>query len=61
MDKNKLLKAIQSLPNKQYVSDPRPTWLLKKGFRNDFSFCKKYGQSVFSEGIVPNRLRLHHC
>ena len=47
MDKDKLLKAIQSLPNKQYVSDPRPTWLLKKGIRNDFSFCKRYGQSVF--------------
>ena len=47
MDKDKLLKAIQSLPNKQYVSDLRPTRLLKKSFRNDFSFCKKYGQSVF--------------
>ena len=25
----------------------------EKDFRNDFTFCKKYGQSVFSEGIVP--------
>ena len=25
----------------------------EKYFRNDFTFCKKYGQSVFSEGIVP--------
>ena len=30
MDEDKLLKAIQKLPNKQCASDPIPNWLLKK-------------------------------
>ena len=30
VDEDELLKAIQKLPNKQFASDPIPTWLLKK-------------------------------
>ena len=54
MDKDKLLKAIQSLPNKQYVSDPRPTWLLKKVSGMILAFVKSMVNQSFSEGIVPN-------
>ena len=53
VDEDELLKAIQSLPNKQCASDPIPTWLLKKISGMILPFVKGMVNQSFSEGIVP--------
>ena len=53
MDEDELLNAIQRLPNKQYASDPTPTWILKKISGMILPFVKSMVNQSFSEGIVP--------
>ena len=53
VDEDELLKAIQKLPNKQFASDPIPTWLLKKISGIILPFLKSMVNQSFSEGIVP--------
>ena len=53
VDENELLKAIQRLPNKQFASDPMPTWLLKKISGMILPFVKSIVNQFFSERIVP--------
>ena len=53
VDEDELLEAIQRLPNKQCVSDPKPTWLLKKISGMILPFIKIRINQSFSEKIVP--------
>ena len=53
VDEDELLKAIQRLPNKQFASDPIPTWLLKMISEMILPFVKSMVNQSFSEGIVP--------
>ena len=53
MDEDGLLKAIQSLSNKQCASEPIPTWLLKKISGMILPFVKGMVNQSFSERNVP--------
>ena len=58
VDEDELLKAIQSLPNKQCASDPIPTWLLEKISVMISPFVKNVVNQSISEGIVPKYWKL---